>query len=309
MLNYIKKEFRNGTTVHRLLVVNLCVFAVIVLIKFIDWATNAGVERGWSSSVAGFLSISSDWKNVLWHIWSPITSMFLHQDFGHILFNMFGLMMFGNIVCDLIGNRRVLPIYLLGGLVGNLFFFISANLLYGGVEHLALGASGAIMALAGAAVAIAPDYRVQLMFFGAVSLKIIVLFMLLADLVGIADQINTGGHFAHLGGIAFGWFFMQRLNNGSDLSEKVNDFMDRVKGWFEWKSNRNTPSNTGSDTQNRPAREPAFRVTRGGRNPQRETRATRQETLDAILDKIRLQGMASLTAEEKQFLESLKDSE
>ena len=36
-------------------------------------------------------------------------------------------MIFGNIVSDLIGDKRVLPIYLLGGLVGNLFFFVFAN--------------------------------------------------------------------------------------------------------------------------------------------------------------------------------------
>jgi membrane associated rhomboid family serine protease len=303
-LDFIKKEFRNGNAVQQLLIVNLCVFAVVVSIRFIDWATNAGVARGWSNEVTSHLAISSDWRQILWHIWSPITSIFLHQEFGHILFNLFGLMLFGNIVGDLMGNRRVFPIYLLGGLVGNLFFFLSANLMFGGTEHLALGASGAIMALAGAAVAIAPDYRVNLLFFGAVPLKYVVIMMLLADLVGIADQINTGGHFAHIGGMVFGWIFVQQLQKGFDLSEKLNDFIDRVGSWFSRKTDRRA---TTSATRTAP--EPAFRITRGGRNPQRTTRVTRQERLDAILDKIRLQGMASLTDDEKAFLESLKDSE
>jgi membrane associated rhomboid family serine protease len=299
-VDYIKNEFRNGTAVTKLIAFNLAFYVVIVLTMFLDWAFHGGQLVGWQNAVVDKLAISSFWQNILWHIWSPITSIFLHQGFGHILFNMFALLMFGNIIGDLIGDRRVVPIYLLGGLVGNLFFFFSANLISGGTEHLALGASGAIMALAGASVAIAPDYKIQLLLFGRVPLKYVVLFMVLADLLGVAGNINTGGHFAHLGGLVFGWLFVQKLHNGSDLSDKVNDLIERVWGWF--RPNRPTPT-----TFQKSVRQPVFEVKKGGRNPQRETRLTRQEALDAILDKIRLQGMASLTKEEKIFLDSHKD--
>jgi hypothetical protein len=78
------------------------------------------------------------------------------------------------------------------------------------------------------------------------------------------------------------------------------DFLDRIIAWF-------TP-NRRPKTIKKHGQDPVFTVVKGGRNPQREQKQGRQQTLDAILDKIRLQGMASLTEEEKQFLESLKDS-
>ena len=293
----IANEYRNGTAVNKLLIVNIAVYAIVVLILFFDWALHAGVQQGWSSEVCHYFSISSDWQNILKRIWSPFTCMFLHAEFGHILFNMIALMMFGNIVGDLIGDRRVFPIYLLGGLVGNLFFFISANVINSGIEHEALGASGAIMALAGAAVAIAPDYRLRLILIGSVALKYIVVFMILADLVSIAGSMNTGGHFAHIGGFIFGWIFVQQLNTGNDLSDMFHVWKVKIKHLFV----RETASKKQTAV-------PAFKVTKGGRSAQMAPRQTRQETLDAILDKIRLQGMASLNEEEQKFLESLKDS-
>ncbi len=302
--DYLKKEFRNSNAVNKLLLVNISFFVVVVLINFADWLVHQGSASGrWGANFTEFFSISSYWPNVLKRIWSIVTSIFLHARFGHILFNLFALILFGNIVGDLIGDRRIFPIYLLGGLVGNIFFMLSANVLYPGTEHIALGASGAIMALAGAAVVMAPDYRTKVLLLGNIPLKYIVLFMILADLLGIAGNYNTGGHFAHLGGLFFGVLFMLRLYKGHDMSEWLNQMIDRVRGFF----------GKGATKSSKPRfdvrrSEPAFTVTKGGRNPQRDTKQSRQETLDAILDKIRLQGLASLTEEEKRFLDSLKDN-
>jgi membrane associated rhomboid family serine protease len=298
IIDKVRTEFRNGTMVHKLFVINVAVFCVYIIIFFFDAALHAGNRTGWADSFSHFFSLSSDWHHVITRFWSPFTCMFLHASFGHILFNMIGLMMFGNIVGDLIGDRRVLPIYLLGGLIGCLFYFISVNVFFNnGIEHEALGASGAVMALAGAAVAISPDYRLRLLLIGEVALKYVVLFMLLADLVGIASQYNSGGHFAHLGGFIFGLVFIQQINAGRDMSEWFNGAIDTVKSWFN-----------GSRSRKKQSAQPVFKVTKGGGTRQKEVRSNKQEKLDGILDKIRLQGMASLTDEEKTFLESLKDS-
>jgi hypothetical protein len=216
--------------------------------------------------------------------------MFLHENFWHVVNNVIFLYIFGRIAGDLIGNRRVFPIYLLGGLVGNVLFLISDFWMAYPVPY-ALGASGAVMALAGAVVILAPDYRVMLLLLGQVKLKYIVLVMVLLDMVGIAQNSNSGGHIAHLGGFAMGVFFVYQLRDGKDLAGPFNRFFDRLIGWFS--STKRTPAGP----KRRP--QPAMKATFGGAKGSRATDTNDlsfQEKLDAILDKIKQQGYENLTA-------------
>lgn len=291
--------------VTRLVIINVAVFVVINLIWVI-----LRIGYGWSEdgsriyeSIRQFFMLSSDWLHNLTHPWVFITSMFLHDGFWHILWNMLFLYWFGRIVGDFLGNHRVLPLYLLGGIVGGLAYFISVNLLpYGGnATHYALGASGAVMAFVVAAGFISPDYYMRLLFLGDVKLKYIVAVLVFIDLIGMAGNINTGGHFAHLGGAFFGWFFVYQLRQGTDWSIPVNNLLDRLRSFFD------------NLTTSRQARGP--RVTY--RNPNRTKKANTknrrktaadsrsssyQEELDAILDKIKQSGYESLSEQEKEFL-------
>ena len=221
--------------------------------------------------------------------------MFLHEDFWHVVNNLIFLYLFGTIAGDLIGNRRVFPIYLMGGLVGNILFLVSDFWMHYPVPF-ALGASGAVMALAGAVLILAPDYRVMLLLLGQVKLKYIVLVMILLDMVGIAHNSNSGGHIAHLGGFAMGVFFVYQLRDGKDLAVPFNRLFDRITGWFS--SAKRSPA----APKRRP--QPAMKATFGSKgNKASDTHdLSFQEKLDAILDKIKQQGYENLTAEEKDFL-------
>jgi membrane associated rhomboid family serine protease len=297
----ITHAFRIGNMVTRLVIINFVVFALVNIIYFLLWL-GLGFKGDNALSYTIFqqglqyFCMPGDWRTLLWHLWAPITSMFLHEGFGHFLGNIVMLYLFGRIVGDLIGNRRVLPIYLLGGLVGNILFFISAQFLpY--VGTYALGASGAIMALAGATLILAPDYRVMLFLLGEVRVKYIVLVMVLLDLVGIAGQSNTGGHAAHIGGFVMGCLFVYQLRDGKDLSEPVNQVVNRFFALFTF------------NKRQKPVRkrktEPALKVSFG--SPKNHGAAEReemsfQEKLDAILDKIKEKGYENLNQEEKDFL-------
>ena len=296
----IENEFRNGTMVSKLLIVNCSVFVAFILVHLCDYLIHPDMY-GWSRDAAHYFMIPSNIKSLLLRIWTPITSMFLHLDFWHILFNMIFLMMFGNIVGDLIGDKRVLPIYLLGGLAGNLAFLVYANLSewHTDVEHFALGASGAVMALGGVAASVAPDYAIRLLLFGEVKLKYIVLVMLLLDMVGIADDMNTGGHFAHLGGFFYGLFYVRQIRVGDDPADKVNAFLERIKDFLEGRNRKPL----------RGKKQPVVSY----RNPQKATAnqagpksdqhdLSHQEIVDSILDKIKAKGYDSLTNEEKKYL-------
>jgi membrane associated rhomboid family serine protease len=297
----IKYSFRMGNMVTRLAILNFGIFVAVNLVKLTLWLSNGGhgIPEYFDQGLH-FFCMPAQWLTALTHPWGFFSSMFLHEDFWHVVNNLIFLYLFGNIVGDLIGDRRVLPIYLLGGLVGNLLFLLSDFVIHYPVPY-ALGASGAVMALAGAALILAPDYRVMLLLLGEVKLKYIVLVMVLLDMVGIAHNSNTGGHIAHMGGFAMGIFFVYQLRDGKDLSLTVNHWLDRVKSWF---SAGKKPS---AGTQRRRA-QPAMKATIGGARSGAGSGASDtndmsfQEKLDAILDKIKQQGYENLTQEEKDFL-------
>lgn len=294
----IRHAFRAGNMVTKLIIVNFSVFVLVNLANLALWVASPDpdVSEQFREGLRWFC-IPADWRTLLWHPWTVVTHMFLHQNFWHVLGNLIFLYLFGGIVGDLIGDRRVLPVYLLGGLVGGALFFISAQFLYY-VGAYALGASGAVMALAGAALILAPDYRVMLFLLGEVKVKYIVLIMVLLDLVGMANKSNTGGHFAHIGGFAMGCLFVYSLRDGRDLAEPVNRLLGRVSGWLHPNRRRRSAP---------PKRKPemAYKKPFGGSKGHNVTDnddLSFQEKLDAILDKIKQKGYENLTPEEKEFL-------
>jgi len=213
------------------------------------------------------------------------------------LWNMLFLYWFGRIVGDLIGDHRILPLYIMGGLTGALAFFLSANAIgYGGGSTVyALGASGAVMALVTSAGVLAPDYRMHLILIGEVKLKWVVAALIFLDLIGTASNINTGGHFAHLGGVIFGWFYIVQLREGRDPGAWVQQIMDGISGLF-----RAQKSTGKSGSRMKVVHRKEGSRSTGYTAPQRT--ADFQAELDRILDKIKATGYDSLSDEEKEFL-------
>lgn len=292
----IRHSFRIGNMVTRLVVLNFGLF-VLVNIVFLILLIIQGPADGRITLWDGldWFCMPASGRMLLYHPWSPLTHMFLHFEFMHLLFNLMGLYLFGVIVSDLVGDRRVLPVYLLGGLFGGFMFMVSAQF-SPAVGEYALGASGAVMALAGAALVMAPDYQVRLLLLGDVKVKYIVLLLLLLDLIGVANKFNSGGHIAHLGGFAMGCLFVFRLRDGHDWADPVNRLLDHIMGLFS--GARRTPPKKRKPQK---AYSGSFSATLGGRAPQDDP-ISYQERLDAILDKIKEQGYENLTPEEKEFL-------
>ena len=56
------------------------------------------------------------YKNPLFHLWQPLTHMFMHGNFPHLLFNMFGLWMFGSLLEQMWGKQKFLFYYISAGL-------------------------------------------------------------------------------------------------------------------------------------------------------------------------------------------------
>jgi len=132
--------------------------------------------------------------------WGLVTSMFVHDGIFHIFANMFTLYFFGTFLIRLVGDRWFWLIYIGGGLLGGIFFVALQTLIAPDILALAVGASGAVFALAGALVVLAPKLRVIIFPIPApVPLWIAVIggFLLMSLFTGVAWQ-------AHLGGLLFG---------------------------------------------------------------------------------------------------------
>lgn len=295
----VKKEFSYGNMVTRIIFVNVGVFLFVYLVKLILRIVHGGDPSFDPAfdNFSNFLSLSGNLFYDLTHPWVLFTHMFLHFGFFHILWNMLFLYWFGRIVGDFIGNQRVLPLYLLGGLSGAVAYLVFANVAYGG-EGIAYGASGAVNAIVVAAAVISPDYIIRLLFFGDVKLKFIAAIVVLFSLMGVADLNNTGGNIAHLGGALFGWFFILKLREGNDLSIGVNRLLDKIVNLYK-----------GIPEKAKAKKGPRMAY----KNPNKKQRAkgnaasdsidlSHQEKIDAILDKIKQSGYESLTSEEKEFL-------
>lgn len=297
----IKQQYRMGNMVTKIILWNLGVFLFLFLLMVVLKISNHWVLPPLFNKVIYFFSISNDWWHNITHPHVFLTHMFLHEGFGHIFFNMLLFYYFGRIVGDLIGNNRVLPLYLLGGLAGAIMYFISINTLGygGGGTHYAYGASAAVMATVLAAGTLSPDYIMNLLLIGPVKIKYIVAVLFLIDLGGVSGDINTGGHFAHLGGALFGWFFIWQLQKGNDWSIPVNRFLSKIQNLLNNISvnkKRPRPTMAYKNTENKQRKTASKSTTSSSSNK------SHQAKLDAILEKIKADGYDSLTQAEKEFL-------
>ena len=282
----IKRQYRYGDMVTRLVIVNAAVFVGLGLLRLL-FVLFAGFELPITfDTIVKYISANSDPMFDLQHPWVILTHMFTHVGLWHFVWNMLLFYWFGKIVQDLIGNQKILAIYLLGGLCGFITFVVSIYFLQGpGVQ--AIGASAAVMAMVVAAGIIAPEYEMRLLLLGNVKIKYIVAVLLLLDVLGIGSMVNTGGHLAHLGGAFFGWFFIYQLREGNDLSGPVNRLMDSLSNLF---------------SSDKKARKTKLKVRYKKTSNQEPESLSFEEKLDAILEKIKHSGYDNLTEEEKEFL-------
>ena len=137
--------------------------------------------------------------------WILITSIFLHSGLLHILLNGFALLIFGSILEEIIGSKRFLILYFLGGIIANIVFLLVLpilSLLGMPSSGNALGASGAIFAALGALTVLRPTMTVWVSYM-PMPMWIAAIVWAGQDLLGVFIPDNVA-NFAHLGGLFFG---------------------------------------------------------------------------------------------------------
>ncbi len=123
--------------------------------------------------------------------WTVVTAMFVHAGFWHIFANMLTLYFFGSYFSRLVGRDKFLFVYFVGGIVGNLLFWALAS-----PFAVAVGASGAVFALAGGLVMMRPKLPVIIFPIPLpIPLWVAVIggFLLLSFMPLVAWQAHLGG--------------------------------------------------------------------------------------------------------------------
>lgn len=287
---------QDGNTLTLLLVINLTVFALLAFVKVVYYFSFA--EQGkvmFSDQVFKYVAIPADPGTFITRPWTLLTYMFAHDmsDVWHILGNMLWLWAFGYILQDLTGNKKLVPLYVYGGLAGAVAFalaynFISPLKVNVGGSYL-VGASAAVMAIAIGTTALAPGYRIFPMLNGGIPLWVITVIYLVIDLATIPDN-NPGGHIAHLAGAAIGYLFVTAMQRGSDWGAWMNNF-------FDWVNNLFNPDKPKKGTSPKTTLYYKSNV-----QPYKKSSTITQQRIDEVLDKISQKGYGSLSDEEKEML-------
>ncbi len=149
--------------------------------------------------------------------WQFVTYMFLHGGFWHLLLNMWPLWMFGRTLEYELGSRRFLLYYMVCGIGAGLIQLLVCYMFPPGAATL--GASGAVFGLLLAFGMLHPNDRIGLIF-PPVMLKakwFVMIYGAIELFAGIGNSINrfdNVAHFAHLGGMLFGflllWYWKKR---------------------------------------------------------------------------------------------------
>lgn len=292
----LKQQYYSGSMITKLLIVNLGAF---LFFRFLWLGLFLFGQQLQIGTILNWVSISSTPFEILTRPWTIITNMFMHFEIRHILWNLLFLYWFGRILEELIGAGKILSIYLICGLAGALAYVLGANLLNLGLGGYALGASGAIMGIILTAATLSPHYQIQLLFIGGVKLMYVALFVVILDLISIPNGSNTGGHFAHLGGAAMGFFLAKQMQGGNaDWIGAVNRLLDKITGWAEATFTSQRKPKMAYKNPNKPKQKP-----RASSSTESMSKVERQKRVDMILDKIKKEGgYNNLSTEEKEFL-------
>lgn len=140
--------------------------------------------------------------------WTLVTSNFLHLDSNHLFLNMFFLAIFGYYVEKEVGRKGLLAVFMFTGVLSNF-----GDILIYAPATILLGASSAVLGVAGFFAVLEPDYPVRMVSFYLPAIALVMFYALFnfTFWLGSADQIAYGSHLVGLGGgVLLGFLWKRR---------------------------------------------------------------------------------------------------
>lgn len=255
-------------------------------------------------------------------IWRVGSYMFAHGNLFHILFNMWGLYLFGQPVERVLGARRFLNLYLCSGLLGGLVWMVAnwsgefyancllnngyltrvlgpvnaaelmllvqeAKLTLCSVTGGVIGASGSVFGVMVAAAMTFPNVRIALLFPPVVmKLRTMVICYAVIEVWQSFDKSSPVAHLAHLGGALGGFLYLKRLSQGGRRG-----LWSSLTQWWE--------------TMRRRSRAKGFKVMPGGAGGDSVPYSAAE--VDRVLDKLSREGNGALSDEEREILRTASE--
>ena len=225
-------------------------------------------------------------------VWRPFTYTLIHQDFFHLLWNMVGLFFLGEALEESIGTARFYRVYVASGILGALVA-IGAAWFSPGASYL-VGASAAVLGTIFAFITLHPNETIMLWVLVLIPIRALylgIIFFLIQFASAFSGDGSNISYVAHLGGIAAGvgmahfglWF-----DNFSPL--------DGLRRKWRRRHLRAVP-------QPRSQKVSFLRERPSARLDPDPVEADLELQVDAILDKVRSQGMDSLSEQERRTLD------
>ena len=145
----------------------------------------------------------------VFQIWQPLTYLFLHSGFFHILINMLVLWMFGRELEYRWGKNKFLLYYFVIGIGSGL-----VTILFNPFSLIPIvGASGAIYGILTAYTLLYPDRRVFIYGIFPIQIKYMMIFLGLTSFFASIIQIDsTISHLTHLSGMLIGFIYLKWKN-------------------------------------------------------------------------------------------------
>ena len=302
MMTFSEKQYKqritlgqSGNALMMLIAICLILFVGLAFMKAV-WYFRFPKETAlplFNKNLLGWFALQADGDRLLSKPWTILTYMFVHDNVWKVFANMLWLWCFGYIMQDMTGNRKIVPIFIYGGLAGGVAFILAYNFVPSLQSQLpfasTLGASAGVMAVAVATTLVAPGYKIFPMIGGGIPLWVLTALYAISDLATVSIS-DTGNLIAHLAGAFTGFLFVVFLRRGYDWSEWMSNFFDWVANLF----------NPDKPKKGKSIKEELFYKTSSA--PYTKTPNVTQQRVDDILDKINQHGYNSLTDEEKDLL-------
>lgn len=255
---------QQGILAQIIIIINVVIFLVINLVGNISHLY-----------LTPYVALPIGGYDFVFKFWTLFTYMFTHEGLGHIFWNMFLFYFTSQIFFTILGQQKMLYVYVMSGISGGVLVLLLGMFLPESFGNtILLGASAAVLGVAGVMAVYAPSYRVYL--WGIIEMQYKYFYLLIFGVSTIIDlSVNTGGKISHIGGALFGVLYGYQLKRGVDLFDFA--FLKRKKNKLKVVSyNPNKPKDV--KIQNEEA------------------------TMNSLLDKISKSGYDSLTKNEKELL-------
>ena len=302
LLERAKYDAFHGDYLTRLLYLNISVFLLFALTNAFTslFTGNFGLIPNLADDL---LALPSDPLRLLLRPWTILTYMFTHFGFRHILFNMIVLYFSGKILMEYLGEKRMLALYIYGGIGGGLLYIILYNLSPILGQGSMVGASAGCIAVLVAGALYMPQMPVRLWGIFEIKYWMLAAGIVTLDVLNLTGS-NAGGHIAHLGGAIVAFFFIRSMRQGHEWNVYLFQIIDAVRNMlFRPKSKKKRRGFSFGES--------SYVKYEEVKKPKGSSSKSSQDTakMDAILDKIKEKGYDSLSKEEKAYLFKISNEE